>query len=379
MHVAVIIVAAGKGERAGASEPKQFVDLGSGRSMLDMTIDAFLQNRQVDALIVAVPPGYADRLKPYASSGRVRVVEGGARRQDSMARAFAQVSPAADVVLVHDAARPYVSARLIDDTIAAAFEHGAAIAAVPVRDTVKRAGVSGNQRRIRETLPRNEIFLAQTPQGFRRDVLEQALSAADDMAVTDEAMLVERAGIPVHIVEGDARNVKITTPEDLMNARAVTTRIGTGYDLHRLVKGRPLILAGVRIPFELGLEGHSDADIVCHAVTDAILGAAALGDIGRMFPDTEPQWKDADSVELLRAAVERVRQANYVVSNVDVTVIAERPKLLPHLEEMRANLAAALGVPATAVSIKGKTNEQVDATGQGQAMACHAVALLASR
>ena len=379
MHVAAIIVAAGKGERTGASQPKQFVDLGDGRTMLDMSIQAFLEHPLVNEIIVAVPPGYAGRLKAYESTGRTAVVEGGARRQDSMARAFAAVSPAADVVLVHDAARPYVSERLIADTIAAASEHGAAIAAVPVKDTVKRTSGVGDQRTVRETLPRDQIFLAQTPQGFRRDVLEQAMAAAENIDVTDESMLVERAGIPVHIVNGDVSNVKITTAEDLMSARATTARIGTGYDLHRLVEGRPLILAGVRIPFGLGLQGHSDADIVCHAVTDAILGAAALGDIGRMFPDTDPQWKDADSIELLRTAVAVIRKAHYAVTNVDVTVIAERPKLLPHLDEMRANLAAALGVAVDAVSIKGKTNEKVDAAGRGEAMACHAVALLTSR
>jgi 2-C-methyl-D-erythritol 2,4-cyclodiphosphate synthase len=192
-------------------------------------------------------------------------------------------------------------------------------------------------------------------------------------------MLVERAGFRVQIVEGDVRNIKVTTPEDLQPTPArnhTTMRIGNGYDLHRLVEGRPLILAGVRIPFERGLDGHSDADIVCHAVTDAVLGAAAVGDIGRLFPDTDAKWKDADSIELLRGAMQAVRDAGYAVGNVDVTVIAERPKLLPHLDAMRANLADALGINTSAVSIKGKTNERVGEIGRGEAMACHAVALL---
>ena len=373
MHVTAILVAAGKGERAGAGQPKQFVDLGNGRTMLDMALAAFLNCDNVTDVVVAVPPGFSERVR---ASERVRVVEGGARRQDSMANAFAVVTTEADVVLVHDAARPFVSERIINDTIAAAAEHGAAIVAVPVRDTVKRTRVVGQHRTVRETLPRDEIYLAQTPQGFRRDVLEHALVAASSTDVTDEAMLVERAGIPVHIVAGDTANLKVTTPEDLMNARGTSIRIGTGYDLHRLVEGRPLILAGVRVPFDLGLDGHSDADIVCHAVTDAILGAAALGDVGRLFPDTDPKWKDADSIKLLMRAVEVVTQAQYKVSNVDVTVIAQRPKLLPYLDEMRAKLAAALQIDVAAVSIKGKTNEKVDATGRGEAMACHAVALI---
>lgn len=373
MHVAAIIVAGGKGERVGAAQPKQFLDLGGGRTMLSMSIQTFLACSDVDEVIVAVPPGFADRVRP---AERLHVVEGGRRRQDSMANAFARVSGGVDVVLVHDAARPFVSSRIIADTIAAARLHGAAIAAVPVRDTVKRVSMAGEARVVRETIPRDEVFLAQTPQGFRRDVLEHALEAAAGGDVTDEAMLVERAGIAVHIVDGDSANLKITTPEDLMLARTVTLRIGNGYDLHRLVPGRPLILAGVQIPFELGLHGHSDADIVCHAVTDAILGAAALGDIGRMFPDTDPRWKDADSVLLLKSAVTAVTDQGFAVVNVDVTVVAERPKLLPHLDRMRGNIATALGIDISAVSIKGKTNEKVDATGRGEAMACYATALL---
>lgn len=386
MHVAAIIVAAGRGVRAGAGEPKQFLDLGGGRTMVGLSIEAFLSAPEVEEIIVAVPAGFAGRVP---ASSRVRVVEGGARRQDSMANAFAMVHAGIDVVLVHDAARPFVTRRLISATIAAAARHGAAIAALPVRDTVKRAAAVDGERRIVETLPREEIFLAQTPQAFRRDVLGGALAAAQQADVTDEAMLVERAGIPVHIVDGDPANVKITTLNDLSDARGrqqpaghgvtrtTNMRIGTGYDLHRLVEGRPLILAGVRIPFDRGLQGHSDADLVSHAVTDAILGAAAAGDIGRLFPDTDPEWKGADSLEMLRAAVAVVRDRRFIIVNVDVTVIAERPKLLPHLDAMRANLAAALGVDVSAVSVKGKTNETVDATGRGEAMACHAVALLA--
>jgi 2-C-methyl-D-erythritol 4-phosphate cytidylyltransferase/2-C-methyl-D-erythritol 2,4-cyclodiphosphate synthase len=211
------------------------------------------------------------------------------------------------------------------------------------------------------------------------------MAAASDVAVTDEAMLVERAGFPVHIVESDTTNTKVTTREDLVQARArvlgsaYTTgsmRIGTGYDLHRLVEGRALILGGVRIPFDRGLQGHSDADIVCHAVTDAILGGGGAGDIGRLFPDTDSQWKDADSVQLLQRAANHLRAEGFTVINVDATVIAERPKLVPYVDEMRANLARALGIDQAAVSIKGKTNEQVGEVGRGEAMACHAIALL---
>ena len=316
-------------------------------------------------------------------------VPGGARRQDSVANAFAHTSTAADIVVIHDAARPFVTAAVIGRTIDAAEKYGAAIAAIPVRDTVKQtgAGVADGSRPITATVPRESIFLAQTPQAFRRDVLARALAEGSDVDATDEAMLVERLGLPVHVVEGDPGNIKVTTPLDLEEARRrlpvpdprspiPDPRIGTGYDLHRLVAGRPLILAGVTIPFELGLDGHSDADIVCHAVTDAVLGAAAIGDIGRLFPDTDPEWKGADSVQLLRGAMKHVHAAGYRVSNVDVTVIAQKPKLLPYLHAMRENLAAALDVDVSAVSVKGKTNEGVDSMGRGESMACHVVALI---
>jgi 2-C-methyl-D-erythritol 4-phosphate cytidylyltransferase/2-C-methyl-D-erythritol 2,4-cyclodiphosphate synthase len=306
-------------------------------------------------------------------------VDGGQRRQDSVANAFAAIADRADVVVIHDAARPLVSDAVIRRTVDAAVRSGAAIAAVRASDTVKRGDAS---QRIVETLPRDDIYLAQTPQAFRTSVLRDALGFADD--ATDEAALAERAGYTVRLVEGDVRNLKITSPEDLAMAEhllggaapAAALRIGNGYDLHRLVVGRPLILAGVAIPFERGLHGHSDADAVCHAVTDAILGAAAAGDIGRHFPDTDVAWKDANSIDLLRHAAGIVRSAGFDVVNVDVTVVAQRPKLAPHVDQMRGNLARALGCDVSQISVKGKTNEGVDSIGAGESIAVHAVALL---
>lgn len=396
MHVAAIIAAGGRGVRLGADRPKQFLDLG-GRSILDMSIAALASSGRIHEIVVAVPPDHLDATAAAWAHGAgkpLTFVAGGARRQDSVANAFAKTSAGADIIVIHDAARPFVTDAVIGRAIDAAQAHGAAIAAIPVRDTVKQAGASGpdGSRPITATIPRESVLLAQTPQAFRRDVLARALDAGRNVDATDEAMLVERLGLPVHIVDGDPGNIKVTTPEDLATAKAVALqrtgrsegdgsshrliRIGNGYDLHRLVAGRPLILAGVTIPFELGLDGHSDADIVCHAVTDAVLGAAAAGDIGRLFPDTDPKWQGADSIALLRGALEHVHALGYRVSNVDVTVIAQKPKLLPYLETMRANLAAALQVEAAAVSVKGKTNEGVDSMGRGESMACHAVALL---
>ena len=373
----------------GGAVPKQFADLGDGTMMLWRSIGAISRCRVVDEIVVALPSGVLDTWtgdRPPVTQP-IAFVQGGPRRQDSVVNALGRVSPDADLILIHDAARPFVSSDLVERVARLAYEHGAAIAALPVTDTVKQSyGEGPDARVIQETLPRQRIFLAQTPQAFRRDLLTTAIEAAAGEAVTDEAMMLERAGHRVHLVEGEPQNIKVTTPADLdlvrdvianeRSNRAGGARIGTGYDLHRLVADRPLILAGVRIPFERGLIGHSDADIVCHAVTDAVLGAAGLGDIGRLFPDTAAQWKDADSITLLKGALEIVHANGYRVENVDVTVIAEKPKLLPHLDVMRSNLALALALDIAAVSIKGKTNEGVGAVGRGEAMACHAVALL---
>lgn len=386
MHVTAIIAAGGVGRRLGATVPKQLLEVG-GRTLLERSVAAFRSHPGVTEVVVALPAAIASAPPRWLDG--VRVVVGGERRQDSVANAFDAVSEKTEIVLVHDAARPFVTPDVISRTIAAAREHGAAIAAIPVSDTVKRAS-SGGTRVIAETLPRDEIFLAQTPQAFRAEVLRDAIAAgrASDAGAatpaTDEAMLAERAGHRVHLVEGDPSNVKITTAADLESARATgggyrpapEQRIGVGYDLHRLVEGRPLVLAGVTIPAERGAQGHSDADVVCHAVTDAVLGAARAGDIGQHYPDSDPRWKDATSTVLLRDSVARVRDAGWGVRNVDVVVVLERPKLAPHRVAMEESLAAALGVDASAVSIKAKTNEGVDAVGRGEAIAAHAVALL---
>ena len=377
MRVTAIIAAAGAGRRLGADRPKQLLEIG-GRTMLEHSTSAFLGHPRVSDVIAVLPDAMA--------IPGVRVVTGGARRQDSVANGFDAVPADADVVLIHDAARPFVTADLISRTIDAAATHGAAIAALQSRDTVKRVSRDGV---ITGTISRDEIYLAQTPQGFRRDVLARAIAVGrSGVEATDEAMLAERAGVKVHVVDGDPGNVKITTEADLAAARsrtqamgkpARTGRAGTGYDLHRLVEGRSLVIGGVTIPSERGALGHSDADVVCHAATDAILGAAGLGDIGRHFPDDDPRWKDANSLALLAQATAMVAREGYEVGNLDVTVVLERPKIKDNIDEMRARVARAIGIDASRVSIKGKTNEGVDAIGRGEAIAAHAVALVRSR
>ena len=378
VHVSAIVAAGGRGARFGAGRPKQLLTLG-GIPILQRSVDAFLRCDLVTSIVVVLPPDLAASPPDYLRSSvkPVRLVGGGERRQDSVANGFA-ASGDADVIVIHDAARPLVSDAVIRRTVAAAAESGAAIAALRASDTVKRGNADLT---IAETLRRDEIYLAQTPQAFRASVLRAALALADD--ATDEAALAERAGYAVRLVEGDPRNIKITTPDDLAMAghllgaaSAPALRIGNGYDLHTLVAGRPLILGGVTIPFDKGLQGHSDADAVCHAVTDAILGAAGAGDIGRHFPDSDAAWKDANSVELLRRAAAVVRAEGFAVVNIDVVVIAQKPKLVPYIERMQASLAGALGCEAAQVSIKGKTNEGVDSMGAGASIAVHAVALL---
>jgi len=377
----VILVAAGRGVRAGGAVPKQLVDLG-GRTMLQRSVAACDAHPAVDELVVVLPADWVEDGPTLVGPTRAacRVVAGGERRQDSVRAGLAAVSDAATIVLVHDAARPFVSRDVIGRVLVAAAQCGAAVPAMPVADTVKRVAVADAHRRVVRTEPRAEVWLAQTPQGFRRAVLVAAIAASEGHAeATDEAQLVEWTGGEVRVVEGDVSNVKVTTPRDVQQAQSAWTphaRVGTGYDLHRLVEGRTLVLAGVVVPFERGPLAHSDGDVVCHALTDALLGAASVGDIGQLFPNTDTRWKDAAGLDLLERAVVVVREHGWQVVNVDVTVVLERPKLLPHVPAIRASLAAVLGISMEAVSVKGKTNEGVDAVGTGDAIASHAVVLL---
>jgi len=384
MRVTAIIAAAGAGKRLGSTAPKQLLDLG-GKTILARSVEAFDDHPSIADIVVVLPPDLASAgAESYfgPTSRPVVVAAGGARRQDSVANAFAVVDPSAEVVLIHDAARPFVTPEVIDRTIEAAGTFGAAVAAIEASDTVKRVERHPNGALVVETIPRSTIFLAQTPQGFRREVLADAVALGrSGVEATDEASLAERAGHPVHIVAGDPGNVKITTERDLMAARIRIeapqfARVGTGYDLHRLVEGRPLVVAGVTIPSGRGPAAHSDGDVACHAATDAVLGAGNLGDIGRHFPDSDPKWKGASSVDLLRQATALAAAAGFDVLNVDVTVILETPKLRDHIEAMKAAMADALGIDPSRVSIKGKTNEGLDAVGRGEAIAAHAVALL---
>jgi 2-C-methyl-D-erythritol 4-phosphate cytidylyltransferase/2-C-methyl-D-erythritol 2,4-cyclodiphosphate synthase len=391
MSVAVIIAAGGRGSRLGASTPKQLLPI-AGKSLLARSVEAFVRDERVDEIVVVVPAdctGIAAGHVAVPQRVRARIVAGGARRQDSVVAGLRALSADAELILVHDAARAFVPSAVIARTIDAARRDGAAIAAIAAQDTVKRARRRADVNVVSATLPRDEIFLAQTPQGFRRDVLEAAVAlGVSGIEATDEARLAEMAGFDVTLVEGDPRNIKVTTLADMEVAEALCAReagarvelspfrVGFGYDSHRLALGRPLILGGVRIPFDRGLVGHSDADAVAHAVIDALLGAAALGDIGQMFPDTDPRWKDADSMSLLGDAVARLHAAGLRCVNVDVTVIADRPRLGPFRDQIRASLAGVLRTDVAAVSTKAKTSEGLEAA-MSDAVVVHAVALVA--
>ena len=389
MTALAILVAAGRGERMGASRPKAFLELG-GEPLLVKAARAFEAAPSVTAIVAVVPVEEVDEAQRLlAGLPKLHaVIPGGSRRQDSVLAGLKQ-APAdfEGVVLVHDAARPFADVATIEAVARAAAEHGAALPVLPLVDTVKRV----REGRVVETLDRSELGAAQTPQGFRLPLLIRAYEEAfrDRVTVTDEAMAVERLGEPVVAVPGSAHNRKLTTPEDLAWAEGVAThqarsarvsqRIGHGFDTHRLVPGRPLLLGGVVVPSDRGLEGHSDGDCVLHAVCDALLGAAAAGDMGQHFPSSDPRWKGAPSRVFVEEVARLLRDSGYVVENVDVTVVAQAPTLAPHLGKMRETLSSLLGLPQDAVSVKAKSTDGLGSIGRGEGIAAQAVALLRSR
>ncbi len=380
MHVAALLMAAGRGNRFGGEMPKQFLPL-LGRPVIRRAAEALLAEGRVDALLPVCAPEETARVAAALDGlpGVLPPVAGGATRQASVRAGLEALAASATpprLVLVHDAARPIVPpgtiARLLE-----ALEHApGAIPAQPVADTLKRAEAG----RVVATVPREGLHRAQTPQGFRFATLLAAhRAAAGGAEATDDAALLEAAGEMVALIPGAETNVKITFPEDLarveshMLARLIP-RTGTGFDVHRLVEGRPMVLCGVTIPFPLGLAGHSDADVGIHALCDAIYGALAEGDIGRHFPPSEARWKDADSTAFLRHAAGRIAARGGVLANADVTLICERPKIAPHAEAMRARLAELLAVPVDRVSVKATTTEGLGFPGRGEGIAAQAAA-----
>ena len=379
-----VIVAGGRSQRMAGLD-KVMTPL-AGRPIVLHSLLAFEQCDRVDEIVVVTREDLEERLHLLAESsgcGKVRrVVRGGETRADSSRHGLSALFPDVELVLVHDAARPLVTPELIARVADAAAASGAAIPALEPVSTIKReeGGTCVG------TLDRTTLREAQTPQAFRRDLLARAFvrAARDRFEGTDEASLVERLEVPVAIVAGEKRNLKITVPEDLAVAEALLaggtlpqqTRIGFGYDVHRLVEGRPLVLGGVEISHPKGLLGHSDADVVAHAICDALFGACSLGDLGRHFPDTDEAWKDASGAKLLARTVEILRVSGYVPVNVDVTVAAQAPRLAPHRETMVGNVARALALPESRVSVKFTTTERLGFEGREEGVAATAVALV---
>jgi 2-C-methyl-D-erythritol 4-phosphate cytidylyltransferase/2-C-methyl-D-erythritol 2,4-cyclodiphosphate synthase len=377
MRIVALLVAAGRGARFGGETPKQYLPL-LGRPVLRHAAEALLRDGGVDAILPVSAPGEEEALAGMlAGLPILPPVAGGATRQASvLAGLEALADDPPDLVLVHDAARPVIPPGTVPALLAALAATPGAIPALPVADTLKR----GAEGLIAETVPRAGLFRAQTPQGFRFAALLAAHRAATTEA-TDDAQLLEASGLPVALVSGHDSNLKITWPEDLARVEAtmlarMIPRMGTGFDVHRIVEGRPMVLCGVVVPCPFGLDGHSDADVGIHALCDAIYGALAEGDIGRWFPPSEMQWKDADSARFLRHAAERIAARGGVLANADVTLICEKPKITPHAEAMRERLAGLLGVEIGRVSVKATTTERLGFPGRGEGIAAQAAATL---
>lgn len=387
MKTAVVIVAAGRGTRASAAGGgvKQYAELG-GRSMLAHSIQSFVLHPRIDMVVVVINErdelSYRATTKPFGQK-LCPAVAGGATRQESVFRGLESLSGQdCATVLIHDAARPFVSSDIIDGVLDGLAEYDGAIASLPCSDTLKRANVD---RLVQETVPRTGLWRAQTPQGFRYDAILKAhrLAAGELREFTDDAAIAEWAGLKVSLTPGSMRNDKITTAEDLEMARksfaaenAMEPRTGTGFDVHRFAEGDVVVLCGVPISYHKQLEGHSDADVGLHALTDAILGAIADGDIGQHFPPSDSQWKGAASHVFLRDAARRVAERGGRISNVDVTIICEEPKVGPHRDCMRRVVAEILGLDDGRVCVKATTSERLGFTGRGEGIAAMATATI---
>jgi 2-C-methyl-D-erythritol 4-phosphate cytidylyltransferase / 2-C-methyl-D-erythritol 2,4-cyclodiphosphate synthase len=380
--IAAVVVAGGRGLRAGGDVPKQYRDIG-GEPVIRPALSAFLSHPQIGAVQPVIHPQDEEVFRA-ATAGLQKLlppVFGGATRQASVRsglEALAMRTP--DIVLIHDAARPFISEALIGRAIVAGKDKGAAVPAVAVADTVKKVDDAG---RITETLDRSHLRMVQTPQAFSFALIMTAhrRAAAEGLQdFTDDAALAEWAGHRVSVFEGEAGNVKLTTNDDFTRAEMVRqaaladVRTGNGFDVHAFADGDHVMLGGVRIPYSRGVTGHSDADVVLHALVDAILGALAEGDIGQHFPPSDPQWKGASSDRFLAFACERVRARGGMIAHLDATVVCEAPRVSPHRDAMRARIAAIAGISPARVAVKATTSEKMGFTGRGEGIVAMATA-----
>jgi 2-C-methyl-D-erythritol 4-phosphate cytidylyltransferase / 2-C-methyl-D-erythritol 2,4-cyclodiphosphate synthase len=374
-----LILSGGSGIRFGTERPKQYLPLGT-RAVIRHAVDTFIDHPGIDAVrIVRRPQDVTLYEDAFSGISILDPVDGGETRQESVLRGLESLEDIAPKsVLIHDGARPFPNASLITRTLEALNSHLAVIPALPVFDTIKQ--VSTDAKTIEKTLDRQKLWRAQTPQAFDYKAILAAHRDTAGMELTDDAMVAEHAGIPVTIVDGNEENIKITTQEDLQQAKkmldlgTVVTRVGTGFDVHQFGPGDHAMLCGIKVPHNHGLEGHSDADAPMHALTDAILGAIAAGDIGSHFPPSDEKWRGAASSEFLRHAAALVADLNGIIQNVDVTIICESPKIGPHRDAMRQKLSQILDIPVSAVSVKATTTEQLGFTGRSEGLAAQAIA-----
>lgn len=380
-RVAAVVVAAGQGVRAGGALPKQFRRI-AGETLLEHALSAFAEAPKVAFVQPVIRPEDLALVRTLTSGMNILApVSGGPTRQASVRAGLEALLPRSpDIVLIHDAARPFASANLIARAIEAAEKTGAAIPALPVTDTVKRVDQAGM---VEATLDRNSIRLVQTPQAFAFPALleaHQRAAAQGRNDFTDDAALAEWAGMKVSVFAGEPGNIKLTTPEDFARAEAIQSaalgdvRTGSGLDVHAFGPGDHVTLGGIRIPHSHSLTGHSDADVALHALTDAILGALADGDIGAHFPPSDPQWRGASSDRFLAFAVERVRARGGRIAHLDLTIVCEAPRIGEHRDTMRASIARFAGIGIERVSVKATTSEKLGFTGRREGIAAYATA-----
>ena len=369
-RIVAIIVAAGTGVRAGGSVPKQFAPI-AGRPMVAYSYDAFSAHPAIAEAIVIIGEGQ-QALAAASLGSSVRTVIGGATRRESVANGLAAIGDATHV-MIHDAARPFLSAEVIDSLVSALKTRDAAIPVLPVTDTLARGTVL-----LGDIVPRADLNRVQTPQAFSVEALRAAHAVwPEDEEATDDAQMVRRLGVGVALVQGSAMLEKVTHPEDFAAAEArvaYETRTAMGFDVHRLETGEELWLGGVLVPHDKGLSGHSDADVALHALTDALLGTIAAGDIGTHFPPSDPQWKGADSAQFLQHAAKLIADKRGRIDFVDLTIMCEAPKIGPHRAAMTARIAELLGLTLDRVSVKATTTERLGFTGRGEGIAAQAVA-----
>ena len=372
MSIFAVILCGGSGTRMGAPVNKTLLPV-DGEKAVVKCLRAFLA--ETDGCVLVVKEGEQEAFEAAVSEAGLSVyavVAGGADRQASALCGLKALPQDCDMALIHDGARPFIRREDIRAVIRSVKEKGSGVMAVKARDTIKEADAEG---KVIRTLDRDVLYHMQTPQGFY--VKDMLLAHENAKArYTDDAALMEAAGFPVHLVQGHYDNQKLTSPEDLP-VQNLLPRIGHGYDVHRLCEGRALIIGGVKIPHEMGLLGHSDADVALHALTDALLGAAGLPDIGHLFPDNDPAYKGISSLLLLEKAMERIREKGFEVGNADVTVVAQAPKMAPHLAKMQENTARAMGVSVDRINYKATTTEHLGFEGEKKGISAHAVVLLA--